>query len=322
MSFLAAKNTLTLVSLTGLAISLTLSSPVVAAGARTKVASYRDVSGGGSSTGGGHVRACFTARAAAKVKNNILLSTQSPQIGIDALSGITKGDIISVDLLDLVEQPGSFDTIQASLKAFLRVTPQDGALQAIKWGIIDIVDKLEGTGFSAFDSLKSDFPRYASNTANEEWTASDTGLALTRDFDPKISNKANCVFIQAVRQEVVSAHFKTLIYDERIVEMMSIPQLAALGLHEAVYNLVLNSPAARKIQNPSVLTRQLTVLILLAIAQGGPEDFEAIAENFESLGYGPFNDMVSRSSRMSRNELKKDCTFDPDFCRRLIRVTK
>jgi hypothetical protein len=322
MSHTVFKTAPALVSLTGLIISLTFSMPVAAAGPRTPAAPPLQARGGGSSTGGGHVRVCLTPNAAARVKNNILLSTQSPQIGVDALAGITRSEIVSVDLLDLIEQPAYSEKIQKSLQNLLLTSPQSSPLEALKFGLTAIMNELEKTGFSVFDGDKSDFPQYAVNIAsNTTWTPSDSGLALTRDFDPKISNKENCVFAQAVRQEVVSPHFRTLIYDERIFNLMSGPQLTALGLHEAVYNLVLNSPARLSIENASVLTRQLTVLMLMALTDTD-SDFEAIAESLESIGYGPFDDMIRPSHRLSREQLKKYLACQKPFVCKSIKVRK
>jgi hypothetical protein len=310
MSHTVLKTMLGFLNLSGLIMSLTFSQRAEAQ------------RGGGSSTGGGHVRVCLVPMAAAKVKSNILMNSQSPQMAVDVLTGIQRGDIVSVDLLDLIEQPAYSPKIEAALNSFVKLPAGTPALEVLQTGLYEMVDQLERTGLSAFNPDKSNFAQYAVDiSANTTWTASDSGLALTRDFDPKILNKENCVFAQAVRQEVISPHFRTLIYDQRILQMMSRSQLIALGLHEAIYNLVLNSPARDHIANASVLTRQLTVLILMAFTEDYT-DMEAIAESLESIGYGPFDDMVRPSHRMTRKQLQKYLACEKPYVCKSVKVRK
>lgn len=261
--------------------------------------------GGGSSVGGGHVRVCMTAEAAEKLKNTLVKNSAVDQIAMDPFGDILGSEIVSVETLDLLEKPGQKKLVRALLKDVAGkieagtkkwgYTELPRPIRVMKVSLAEIYDRLAATKQSAFNGSKEDRFSQALMDVwdNIEWSPSETGLRLTKDFDPKVTNAKNCIFAQAVRQTLFSERVAALDYDAKLLARMSDEDLIALALHESVYNLVLHAPKYRKLKNPSVTTREITTLLLEGLAGGGysTSPYEDFAKILKAIGYGPYLDM-------------------------------
>lgn len=265
----------------------------------------RNSYGGGSSVGGGHVRVCLTPAAAEKLKNTLVKNSAVAQIAMDPFGDVQADEIISVETLDLLEIPGQRPLISPLMKDVASKLDAGAKkwgyqelprpLRVMKVALADLYERLAATKMSAFNGSKED--RISQSLMdvwdNIEWNASETGLRLTNDFDPKVTNAKDCIFGQAVRQTLFSERVAALDYDAKLLARMSDESLIALALHEAVYNLVLHAPKYKEIKNPSVTTRQITTLLLAGLAGGGysTSPYEDFAKVLKSIGYGPYLDM-------------------------------
>lgn len=285
--------------------------------------------GGGSSTGGGHVRVCLTPQAAAEVKSTLIANAQAPATARDPFAQIAPQDILSVRLVDVFEQPALTEDIakffaNPGTEIIYRAQDQDAALSQQLKTMSDGVDQaycsLQDSGEEAFLASSPNGPgsgpawNYLHPTPIirgmmllekvENWYPTNQSLPLTADFDPKVENPPNCVFAQVARQTVYSERRVRIDYDPRLLARMSDHDIIALGIHEGVYNTVLQAPRFNQLKHPSVTTRQLTAL-LLAFLGATDSHAEQIAAVLDDLGYGPYDGMIRPAIRFSTLELMR-----------------
>lgn len=246
------------------------------------------------------MRVCLTTTAAAKVKAIIAQNALVPQISSNPFDGLSPNDIVSVDILDLLEQPDVHLLIKkylADLAARTKAKPNylDGinknneSLKMVVAPLETIISTLEKISSPEWNSDSTEIPRHMFDvSANYPWTPSPSGLRFTNDFDPRITIPDNCVFSQAVRQSAFGALYATLDFDNLLVSKMSDDDRITLGVHEAVYNVVMNAPNYDHVVNPSYLTRKLTMLCLAMAAGHVNENEPVFAAIIKNLGYGKF----------------------------------
>lgn len=267
--------------------------------------------GGGSSTGGGHVRVCLTPKAAAKAKAIVAEGLLVPQISGNPFEGLKSEDILSVDLIDLIERPDLLPQIKPVFAKIATgthkqrdyapdINPHAKANESIKMiqqGSEELRPLVYATRAPEWASDSTPLPEYMLRvTSNSTWTPSPSGLRLTTDFDPRLKLNENCLFAQAVRQTVFTRHFLSFDYDSLLLSKMSDDALLALGLHEQFYAVVMLAPNYNRIAEPSILTRRMTQLALETIAHR-PNAQAQLSEIVRRLGYGPFENLVNDDSK-------------------------